>query len=1313
MSCLAPGWGVGPFGMTPWGGSLGGAPGGPIPATDLVFDVYCVGPCGPMSFFLTYDEVDEDGDPLQFGLVPDTLDIQLASGGAVPTDDVRVTISTSVPEAFTLDFTVKFDSLPADFNDLVYKHIFIGASDAAGYCAGLFFSKIGLAYTGSIHHTGGSLPNQNLVLDSVVQPLPGSDLLISEGEYYSFRVAVDGFTGTTYIFATKTSDLPTFGHQLRFVLPGIPSNSCAVVPPDRTFISVRGTSGAPAVLSLDSICMGTGLVIPNLPPVADAGLDQAVRTCSIVQLDGSRSHDPEDGAISYQWRLIDAPIGSSFMFDGLDGRTYDTVSNFTNKFYSVSLSVLDVTDPILVGTAGDVLVVAGAAHTIEAKGTDINGFYVQIQGFYLPDDLVNAAFKCLRQRGISGPTSVKPTFYPDLPGFYKFDLTVNDGQLLSSPAVVIVGVSESPQPRGCIPDVSFLWGYLSDFWDLIDDRQPIETLWGALAQVAAAELLTLWQIDYSKSLRDVQRTFQRRWLHYDLSMREPFPDTATLRPILGGLRQIFPAAGIAGISGTTMTVAIPAFNKSSTLTFTGSGALTAQDVADQLVPFLAGIDSRFVVRVVSNRVPPGVVALQELRIDAPFTFNNTQTDTAPIFLYPLASTMPAGTGAGTGVKSYKVDRTLQGLDLKESDLLALDGICYRIARVVDDPNDEWPFQRVTLIDALPTVASSSWAMPGKVTSKFIDFFNSLVWVNDLFTFEIFEPAAAIETFVTISGAYVVPSEPTTVGVDLTMIANHLLLTDVFEVLFYGLQRLNYIPLDPLVVDIPYLQAKIKNTDDTEVLRRNVDFYIETYRGKTALRFAFGGFGSQTDIWQDAGTVPEKLWAEVTYLDNNPIIEQNFGFPAEFTLDDFSQLPSNSDYLSTVRGLWFAYFKGPTLFNLRAGTQILLGLPFAEEAGIIKEIRTDFSPTQGRLLVQDQTNPEVIRSYTYPSGLALEVNPATSVAYVVGDAVKQFAPLVTGATVVDYVKDPNWIQGYVAQGALFEVEKFFRFMVRVDSPAFSLSTLLFVKSFILRVKPTYTYPLFIVLRKVDDTEVSTTDNLEYSGTLYFYDGACFEETFGTSTMWDDPHAAGGGWRSQYDSDGNPVTVPVYPTAELVQWGFDKKYLCPEDFIEGSVCIAWAGGVPTYDSIFAFDTPIYQEGAYFFSDAWVQFVPNDGNGVFLFDNPVTITANSTLTDVNLTIVGGPGADPPGYYLIVRVNGADQTPVPFTVVGDPFLLHATVSIPVLIGDLVSVRIIPSSGQDTHVFWKTVTVELGAAVTWAFDTALAAASYCIFKAL
>lgn len=68
---------------------------------------------------------------------------------------------------------------------------------------------------------------------------------------------------------------------------------------------INGDS-APDVVIAD---YNSGLVIlyhstPNLPPVADAGSDQAVVQKSVVFLDGSGSSDPDGVVVSYSWRQI-------------------------------------------------------------------------------------------------------------------------------------------------------------------------------------------------------------------------------------------------------------------------------------------------------------------------------------------------------------------------------------------------------------------------------------------------------------------------------------------------------------------------------------------------------------------------------------------------------------------------------------------------------------------------------------------------------------------------------------------------------------------------------------------------------------------------------------------------------------------------------------------------------------------------------------------------------------------------------------------------------------------------------------------------
>ncbi len=946
---------------------------------------------------------------------------------------------------------------------------------------------------------------------------------------------------------------------------------------------------------------------------------------------------------------------------------------------------------------GDVIVVAGLPYTIMTTGTDGNGFYVAVDGYVLPDDLPGVTFKYLYQNGISGTTTVKPTFYPDIPGIFKFDLAVFDGGLTSSPAVMIINVTESPVPRGCIPDVSFLWNYLSNFWalgELREDRGRITTFWRALAQVAATNLLTLWQIDYNKSLRDTQRTFQRRWLHYDSVLEETQPEVTKLRALFNGCRTgDMPMAGTSAFTADTITLTSPVLATPAVFTVPG-GALTPSILAGLMQNAFA--NSQILVRTIVDRTSTNAY----LRVDAPFPF--TISETGALFVETV-NTHPGGTaGIAIGVRAYKVERSLQFLGLQEGDLLTLDGAAYRILRVADDASDTWPFQRVTLEEDLPAMVDTIWNIPCVATSTTLDFYNALLTEGDIATFAVLDNTTNTETLLDVLVYGAAADSTSALPVGAVPLGVYLLDSVRYEVQFLRARRYRYIPLNPLVVDIPYLQDRVQVLDDTTVLRRNIDFFIETFRGQNTIRF-------DRSVWDVAP--PDHIWAETTYIDNKPNIEGNFGIPAAFTLDDLNQLPSNVDYLSAVRGLWYSYFNGPTLFNLRAGSQILLGLPFAEETGTITEIRTDFSLTQGRILVQDLDRQEIIRSYTFPASLQMEQNPTTKTVYAVGDLVQQFAPLVTGVEVLDWIKDPLWFEGYMSQGVFFEIEKFHKFLVRVDSAAFNLPALLFVRSFILRIKPTYTYPLFVVQQKIADTEISVTDEVLATGTLLLFDGACFPHGM-ISTMFDDPKSPGGGWWNQFDAGYN-TTPPVFPNPEPVVWGYDKDLLCPEDYILATGCTTFTvATIPDFDNIFAWDTPVTTSVMALFEASWVTSVPYPA-GLVLFE-PTTLLANGTINNIRITIVGDPQGTDPDYMLILTKNGVDLTPIAFTdPTSSPFMLDTPVSIPVSIGDILQARVVSAGTSSTSPFWKSIFVEAAAEVSWSYDTTLPAGTYCAYKVL
>lgn len=1143
--CTADGYGAGPWGDMPYGGP-GPGPGTPLP-TASPFDVYCIGPCSQMQNIGFYDGVvTSPGDPDQVFIDAVPEDLSLRSGGPVGDFEAKLTIDSEVPPSFTLEWTAKFFQRPTDFLALADYHIFFGVVDETGPAAGLYFSDAGIAYTPA---QGGP-----------IQVLPGGHLIVAENEYYTVRLVGDTATGTLFVFITKTSSLAAIGHQLRYTLALLPSS---MVPSATlgTTVSVKGTVTHEAWIEIDSICLGTGGIYPNLRPIADAGADQSLRLCAIGRLDGTASFDPEGATILYKWRLIDAPLGSSFGFDGTDGTTHPltpTPTGFTSKLYS-SFFEPGVTPLIEIG---DVLVIAGEPYNIaDIDGSDGDGYFITIDDELLPDSLTNVTFKILHQMGVGAPTAPKPSIYPDVAGVYKFDLTVFDGNLYSEPATTALIVLESPLPRGLVPDLSFLWNYLSDVWGIIEGKEVFETYFSAMAQVAATELLTLWQIDYNKSLRDIQRTVLRKWQHYDPSTVELSPEESTIRLIFGGCDSATLGAGTLAVTGLSIVITSDVHE---TVTIDFSSNMNVSQLAVFILSALRAKDARYVLTPIEDRDASGHI----LRLTAPFRFVIADGTTG-IFTVDDANEMFAGTaGEVTGVQSYKLPRSTVGLGLVEGDLLTLGEESYRIARTIDDAGDQFPYQRLVLTDSVPLTAGTAWAVPSLATSKRLRFFSSLVTRGDLLFFELHGEGDAEILSCEVIG--VTGARDGVVGFKAEAV--DVAVAEKKEVFISKVTRLRYIYRDPLVSDVPYLQELIAAPQDDAVLRRNVDFYLETYRGLPCFRF-------EPVVWEEE-TPPDVLWAEFNYIDNRPVIEANFGIAAEFTLDDLAVLGGSIhlDYLSAVTGLWYAYFNGPTLFNLRAGTQILLGLPYAEKAGKIVDIRPDYSRAQGRILVADRENAEVVRSYTYPAALTLEINPATGLEYAINDTVETFAPLVSGAEIVDHKKDPKWFLPFLQQGRLYEVEKFFTFLVRVDSAAFNLAALTFVQQFIRRIKPTYTYPLFVVRKKIEDTTIIVSDARSYRGKLTLSTSAYFPHQT-HATMYDQwrPGPVDGHTWSKYDCDSDDTTAdPAYPGVQTVLWGYDKNYLSPEDYITVTCRITSVDPIPiTYDSIFAYDQPVYQD------------------------------------------------------------------------------------------------------------------------------------------
>ena len=143
----------------------------------------------------------------------------------------------------------------------------------------------------------------------------------------------------------------------------------------------------------------------------------------------------------------------------------------------------------------------------------------------------------------------------------------------------------------------------------------------------------------------------------------------------------------------------------------------------------------------------------------------------------------------------------------------------------------------------------------------------------------------------------------------------------------------------------------------------------------------------------ANPAPNRLWAEVTFFNNNQAIEDNFGLLVGVTQRDLEKISTNATYRQVVAGLMYALTRGSAVSKIESGIKILLGLPYAEHDGIIRSIEKNYrlapdgTPITGRILIEDIDSNGiplgVVRVYTYPidssSDLSgIEVNPNTAI-----------------------------------------------------------------------------------------------------------------------------------------------------------------------------------------------------------------------------------------------------------------------------------------------------------------------------------------------
>lgn len=202
---------------------------------------------------------------------------------------------------------------------------------------------------------------------------------------------------------------------------------------------------------------GGGTVTPpatNAVPTARAGGPQSVLIGATVQLDGTASTDPEGGTLTYAWRLLAQPFGSSATLSAGTSPRPTFVAD-TAGSYTVSLVVNDgssssfASNVVITAALGNVAPVARAGSVPGA----VPGSTVTLSGEASSDangDVLSYLWTLSSPAGsaatLSSTTTETSSFVPDVVGRYVATLVVRDGVLDSAPSTVTISVSNANLP---------------------------------------------------------------------------------------------------------------------------------------------------------------------------------------------------------------------------------------------------------------------------------------------------------------------------------------------------------------------------------------------------------------------------------------------------------------------------------------------------------------------------------------------------------------------------------------------------------------------------------------------------------------------------------------------------------------------------------------------------------------------------------------------------------------------------------------------------------------------------------------------------
>jgi hypothetical protein len=190
--------------------------------------------------------------------------------------------------------------------------------------------------------------------------------------------------------------------------------------------------------------------VSNVVPVANAGVDQNVKTGALVTLDGSKCSDTNSDELIYSWAMISKPEGSQAqltnpslinpMFTPDKDGSY-VISLFVNDGKASSPAVTITINATTLNVAP--VANAGTAQTVSPNSlvtlngnasSDANGDTLSYTWSFITTPSGSTA-------SLSNTKIVNPTFTADVLGEYWIELEVSDGKLTSTSSVTVTATA--------------------------------------------------------------------------------------------------------------------------------------------------------------------------------------------------------------------------------------------------------------------------------------------------------------------------------------------------------------------------------------------------------------------------------------------------------------------------------------------------------------------------------------------------------------------------------------------------------------------------------------------------------------------------------------------------------------------------------------------------------------------------------------------------------------------------------------------------------------------------------------------------------